>query len=161
MSASRRAARGWRAATLAPALAIAALGAASVLAAGCVGPIGYVGNVTRNASSAVDEARAVNAARYAPYWWTRATEYLHQARVEAAGSDWQAANRFGRLALAAAEQAKADAIRRAADPTLMDEITPPPLSPARGEGGVAPAIGDDETPPPLAPATGDDDGATP
>lgn len=137
----------WRAAALAVALAT-----------GC-GPVGYVNTVTRNASTAVDEARAVNAAKFAPYWWTRATEYLHQARVEAASSDWQAANRFGRLAARAAEQARADAIRRAADPTLMDEITPPP-----GLGGVAPATsdgGDDETPGKLAPATDDEPGATP
>src|SRR5512139_3936284 len=114
MSASARVAHAWRVAAL-----------AAVLAAGC-GPVGYVSQVTRSASTAVDEARAVNAAKYAPYWWTRATEYLHQARVEAASADWQAANRFGRLATRAAEQAKTDALRRAADPTLMDEITPPP-----------------------------------
>jgi hypothetical protein len=146
MSASRRVARGWRAAAL-----------ATLLAAGCVGPVGYVSQVTRNASAAVDEARAVNAAKYAPYWWTRATEYLHQARVEAAASDWQAANRFGWLATRAAEQAKADAIRRAADPKLMDEITPP--AGAGGTGRLAPALGDDaagDAPPKLAPATGDD-----
>jgi hypothetical protein len=143
MSASARVARAGRAAALALALA-----------AGC-GPVGYVSQVTRSASSAVDEARAVNAAKYAPYWWTRAVEYLHQARAEAAASDWQAANRFGRLATAAAEQAKADSIRRAADPKAMEEITPPPGSPARGQGGIAPAI-DDDLPPTLAPATGDD-----
>lgn len=134
---------------------------AASLALGC-GPIEYVNQVTRGASTAVEEARAVNAARYAPYHWTRATEYLHQARVEAAAADFQAANRFGRLATQAAEQAKADAIRRAADPRLMDEITPPPM-PGRGSGGLAPAVedtpdDDDEAPkkPTLAPATGDE-----
>ncbi len=97
--------------------------AASCAAAAC-GPIGYVSNV-RGASTAVEEARAVNAAKYAPYEWTRAVEYLRQARAEAAYADFQAANRFGRLAEEAATKAKADAIRRAADPRLMDEITPP------------------------------------
>ena len=112
---------------------------------GC-GPVGYVNQVTRKASTAVDEARSVGADRLSPYWWTRAVEYLHQARVEAAAADWQAANRFGRLATAAAEQARADAIRRAADPRAMEEITPPPVSPARGEGGLAPATADEDAP---------------
>mgnify|MGYP001351148654 FL=1 len=43
------------------------------------GPIEYVSTVTRTATSAVDEARAVDAERLAPYWWTRAVEYLHKA----------------------------------------------------------------------------------
>ncbi len=137
-------------------------------AAAC-GPVGYISQVTRTATSAVDEARAVNAARYAPYHWTLAVEYLHQARVEAAAADFEAANRFGRLATRAAEQARADAIRRAADPKAMDEITAPPVGPGRGEGGLAPAIdaeadadadADEVRPKPtLAPAT--DDGAAP
>jgi hypothetical protein len=47
----------------------------------------------------------------------------------------------------AAERAKADAIRRAADPRLLDEITPPrrPLPPGS----------DDETPAELLPAEQD------
>ena len=118
---------------------------------GC-GPIGYVSQVTRTASTSVEEARAANAAKYAPYWWTRATEYLHTAREEASHANFGAANRFGRLSAEAAEHAKADAVRRAADPKAMDEITPPPMTaPVRGEGGLAPAIEDDdaETPPGL------------
>jgi hypothetical protein len=128
------------------------------------GPIGYVSTV-RGADTAVEEARAVNAAKYAPYEWTRAVEYLRQARAEAAYADFQAANRFGRLSAEAAAKAKADAIRRAADPRLMDEITPPagtPGSPGnhRSKGPLAPVIDaddgdpdtDDETPPGLEPA---------
>lgn len=120
------------------------------LVAAC-GPIEYVSSVTRTASSAVDEARAVDAERLAPYWWTRAVEYLHKARELAAHAHFQAANRFGRLSTEAATQAKADAIRRAADPRLMDEITPPRrLTPAKGSekgrGGLAPVVDDDETP---------------
>jgi hypothetical protein len=122
------------------------------LVVGACGPIGYVSNV-RSAATAVEEARAVNAAKYAPYEWTRAVEYLRQARAEAAYADFEAANRFGRLSSEAAAKAKADAIRRAADPRLMDEITPPegvPGTPAvRGQDGLAPAIdesGDDEEP---------------
>ena len=113
------------------------------LAGAACGPVGYVSGVTRGASVAVEEARALNAAKYAPYWWTRAVAYLDQAREEAARADWQAANRFGRLASEAADKAKADAIRRAADPRLMEEITPPPPPPGRGGDGLAPAIDGD------------------
>ncbi|HVV88002.1 MAG TPA: hypothetical protein VHE35_33405 [Kofleriaceae bacterium] len=145
----------------APALPARAWLAAAVAAAlAACGPVGYLSQVTRSASTAVDEARVLNAAKYSPYWWTRAVEYLHQARVKAASADFQAANRFGRLATAAAHQAKADSVRRAADPRTMDEITPPPPGPSRGENGTAPALDDDETPAPLAPARGDD-GAAP
>lgn len=128
-------------------LALALVVSASLAACG---PIGYVSQVTRTASTSLDEARAVNAAKYAPYWWTRAVEYLHKAREEAAHANFGAANRFGRLSAEAAEHAKADAVRRAADPTTMDEITAPPMStPARGGTGLAPAIEDDEAPPGL------------
>ncbi|MBK9037375.1 MAG: hypothetical protein IPL61_40060 [Myxococcales bacterium] len=118
-----------------------------LVALAACGPIEYVSGVTRTAANAVDEARSVDAARFAPYWWTRSIEYLHKAREEAAHANFQAANRFGRLATDAAEHAKVDAIRRAADPSLMDEITPPRRapSPARGGGGLAPVV-DDETP---------------
>ena len=126
------------------------LALALVIAAGC-GPIGYVSQVTRTATTSVDEARAVNAAKYAPYWWTRAVEYLHKAREEAAHANFGAANRFGRLSAEAAERAKVDAIRRAADPSLMDEITPPPMTPGRGDDGLAP-VEDDE--PPKKPGKG-------
>ena len=117
---------------------------ATVLLLGACGPIGYVSNV-RSAATAVEEARAVNAAKYAPYEWTRAVEYLHQARAEAAYADFQAANRFGRLSAEAAAKAKADAIRRAADPRLMDEITPPAgISGPSKKEGLAPAIENEE-----------------
>lgn len=113
------------------------------------GPIGYVQNV-RGASTAVEEARAVNAAKYAPYEWTRAVEYLHAARAEAAMADFEAANRFGRLATEAATKAKADAIRRAGDPRAMDEITPPPGAgsrPGSPDKGLAPVVDPDEETP--------------
>ncbi len=83
---------------------------------GC-GPIIYVNEVTRRASSAVDEARAAQADKYAPYHWTRATEYLRKARELAAHADMQAANRYGRLATEAAELALEEAVTAAKDPT--------------------------------------------
>ncbi len=145
---------------------VVSVAATVVLGAGC-GPIGYVSQVTRTASTAVDEARAVNAAKYAPYDWTRAVEYLHQARVEAAAADFEAANRFGRLATRSAEQARVDSVRRAADPKAMEEITPPPGVPGRGGHRLAPAIEpttDDATPARpsrLAPISDDGAGGKP
>jgi hypothetical protein len=72
------------------------------------GPIAYVSE-TRRADDAVAQARHVEAEKHAPYWWTRAREYLHKARENAARADFQGANRFGRLATAAARQAVVDA----------------------------------------------------
>lgn len=98
------------------------------------GPIAYVSDVTVNADNAVEAARAAQAEKLAPYWWTRATEYLHKARENAARADFQGANRFGRLAQEAAEQAIADA----KDPSKR----PIDLGKEPGAGGVAPAKGD-------------------
>ncbi|MCA9675041.1 MAG: DUF4398 domain-containing protein [Kofleriaceae bacterium] len=143
---------------------------ATSLFVGACGPIEYVNTVTRGASSAVEAARTANAAKWSPYWWTRAVEYLHQAREEAAYADFQAANRFGRLAEEAATKAREEALRRAGDPEaakeldMMDAARRPA---SHGSGGLAPVTGDDETPPPprpMAPVTddggdGDDAGA--
>jgi len=98
------------------------------------GPIEYVNQVTRRAESSVAAARAVDAPKYAPYWWMRATEYLHQARVEAAAADFQAANRFGRLATEAADKAHDEALLRARDPEARKELE------AIDGRGLAPAI---------------------
>lgn len=81
------------------------------LALGACGPIGYANDVARTANNAVEEARAVDAANHAPYWWTRAVEYLHKARELGARADFQGANRFGRLATDAAQHATEEAHR--------------------------------------------------
>jgi hypothetical protein len=81
---------------------------AILLAASACGPIVYVSDVTRKATTSVDEARAAQADKHSPYYWTRATQYLHQAKVLAAHADFQGANRFGRLAAEAAEKATAE-----------------------------------------------------
>ena len=110
-----------------------------VLALASCGPIAYVNEVTRKASASVELARAAEADKYAPYYWTRATQYLHQAKVLAAHADFQAANRFGRLASAAAEKAVVEAAEAAKDPSkrpLQQQ-----LAPAKGTdtNSIAPA----------------------
>ena len=51
----------------------------AIAAGAACGPIAYTGEV-RRASGAIDAARAAHADKYAPYWWTRATQYFHKAR---------------------------------------------------------------------------------
>ena len=121
------------------ALAACALAGGGGLA-GC-GPIRYVGDVTRRASDAVDAARAAQAEKYAPYWWTRATQYLHKAREVAAHADFQGATRFGRLATEAANQAAADARIAAGDPSKRPiDLAPGPGAPSKPTNApVAPA----------------------
>jgi len=76
---------------------------------GACGPIAYVSQVTLRADDAVEAARAAEAEKYSPYWWTRAKEYLYMAREVAGHADYQGANHFGRLAEEAAIKAKAEA----------------------------------------------------
>jgi hypothetical protein len=97
-----------------PLLLLAALLCAS-LSLAC-GPIEYVNQVTRRASSEVDAAKAVQADKHAPYWYTLAVEYLNKAREEASTSDFQAANRFGRRSAEAARKARALSLERAKNP---------------------------------------------
>jgi hypothetical protein len=103
------------------------------------GPIAYVNEVTRRASTAVDAAHAAQADKYAPYYWTRATQYLHQARVKAAASDFEGANRFGRLATEAAEKAVVEATIAEKDPSKrpLELQKTKGVAPAKGE--IAPA----------------------
>ena len=104
------------------------------------GPVAYVGEVTRKASDRVEKARVAEADKYAPYYWTRATQYLHQSRVKAAKSDWEGANRFGRLATEAADLALSNAEIAAKDPSKRPLELKPDLAPAKGDSTpVAPA----------------------
>ena len=88
-----------------------------VLLASSCGPIVYVGEVTSRASTAVEHARDAQADTLAPYWWTRAVEYLHEARELAAHADFQGANKFGRLAAEAADKAIEEASLAVKDPS--------------------------------------------
>jgi hypothetical protein len=113
---------------------VAVLGLVAI--AGC-GPVRYISDVGR-AAAAVEDARAVQAEKYAPYWWTRATEYLHRAREVAAYADYQGASRFGQIAAEAATRAATDARIAARDPSSPRGALPP-APPARPtEAPVAP-----------------------
>ena len=59
------------------------LGVIALVVAAACGPVAYVHQVTMSADDAVEAARAAHAEKYSPYWWTRANEYLHMARVVA------------------------------------------------------------------------------
>jgi len=132
--------------------------AVTVAVLGGCGPVTYVGEV-HHADDAVEAARTANAERYAPYWWTRATQYLHKARELAGHADWTGANQFGRLATEAANVAQQEAAVAAGDPSKR-----PLEGPAAGSDkpGIAPAkepVAPDEPSPasgkdrsPVAPA---------
>jgi hypothetical protein len=109
-----------------------------VVLVGC-GPITYVRTVTRSASDSIEAARAANADKLAPYWWTRATQYLRMAHVEAARADFQGANRFGRLAGEAADKATEEALVVAKDPSKGPlQTSPKRIAPAKPDDDDAP-----------------------
>ena len=112
-----------------------------VLVLTACGPVAYVSEVTRKASDRVDKARAAEADKYAPYYWTRAKEYLYKARERAAYADYQGANRFGRLAAESADLAEQMAVQAKKDPSKRPLNMKPDLAPAKekGTGDVAPA----------------------
>ena len=120
--------------------------------AGC-GPIVYVSEVTRHASDAVDAARAAHADKYAPYWWTRATQYLAKAREIAPYADFQGANRFGRLATQAADKATEEAQIAEKDPSKRPlDLHPdvhPDVVPAKDPPDARPAPAKDPAPAPA------------
>ena len=107
------------------------------------GPIVYVNEVTRRAADKVAEAKAAEAEKYAPYFWTRAIEYYNKAREVAAYADFQGANAYGRLASEAAEKAIVEAAAVKKDPSKgpLDRQVAPAKAPAKEPepDGVAPA----------------------
>jgi hypothetical protein len=68
-----------------------------VAATGC-GPIEYISVVTFQASKAVQEAKASRAPELAPYEYTAAVEYLHQAREVGGYARYHDAIEFGKKA---------------------------------------------------------------
>jgi hypothetical protein len=85
---------------------------AALLLLAC-GPVGYISQVSRRAATAVEEARQAGAERLAPYEFTAATVYLHEARDEAAAAQYQIAIQYGQRAEQLAERAKLLAQERA------------------------------------------------
>jgi sRNA-binding protein len=129
---------------------VLALALLSITAA--CGSITYIRQVPFNAADKVENARSLNAAKFSPYWWTRATEYLRMAREVAAHADFQGANHFGQLSAEAADKASAEAEERGRDPSKMpknpmeqgnapakDDAAPAKDGVAPAKDGVAPA----------------------
>ena len=113
---------------------------ALALAAGC-GPIAYINQVTREASTKVERAKSLEADKLSPYWYTRAITYLRMSREVAAHADFQGANRFGRLSAEAAAKAAEEAEAAAKDPTKRPVNPTRELAPAKDTDtdAVAPA----------------------
>jgi hypothetical protein len=114
-------------------LALAVVLATGQAAGGC-GPIAYVQGVTYKADDAVAEAKAAEAEKYAPYYWTRANQYLYMAREVAAHADYQGANRFGRLAADAANKAVEEAGIVKADPSKGPIDPNKEIAPGKDDG---------------------------
>ena len=108
--------------TAVPARLAALVVAVLALGAGC-GPIVYINRVTMNAASAVEQAKTAGAEQASPYWYTRATLFLRRARIEAADADFEAANRFGRIAADAARTAyeETSAAKSPAAPVVTEQ----------------------------------------
>ena len=126
-----------------------ALALAMLTGLAACGPIAYVNEVTRHADDAVANARHAEAEKYAPYWWTRATQYLHKARERAAYADFQGANRFGRLATQAAEQAIIDAKDPSKRPLELEESKGGGVAPAKDPADAAAPAKDSPVPVPV------------
>jgi hypothetical protein len=111
---------------------------ALALLSGC-GPIQYIQTVPYGAAEKVDHARALNAEKFSPYWWTRAVVYLHMAREVAGHADYQGANHFGRLSSEAADKAAEESEAAARDPSKVPVNPTKELAPAKETDSVAPA----------------------
>ena len=107
--------------------------ARAVLAVAALAGCGPVATSARSAARRPPSRRPARPrpSKYAPYWWTRATEYLHRAREVAAHADYQGASRFGRLAAEAATRAAADARIAARDPSKRPLDFVPDAAPAK------------------------------
>jgi hypothetical protein len=78
---------------------------------GC-GPVEYLNQVSSRASNALMLAQREDAGRYAPYEFTKASEYYRKAREEAGHSAYQAAIDYGRKCEELATKARAIARER-------------------------------------------------
>jgi hypothetical protein len=81
---------------------ILALYAGMALATGC-GPIIATSNIVQ-ADAALEEAKMLNAQRYAPYWFHSANIYLKKARDLDGHSEYQYASEYAGIALVRANK---------------------------------------------------------
>ena len=112
------------------------------------GPVEYMSQVTRKASSAVEAARAANADKLAPYEFTSAVEYLHKAREEGGYAQYQDAIEYGHKSEELAERARAIAMTRMSEPVTTAPAAPAePARPAEAAPPKARPDGDREDEP--------------
>jgi hypothetical protein len=106
----------------------------SALLAGC-GPIEYISQVANKAAPAVAAAKLAQADRYSPYEYTKAEEYLHKAREEAAYAEYQDAIYYGEQAEHFANLARANSVARLSQGGASSPAAsaPPPQSGKRPE----------------------------
>ena len=117
------------------------------------GPVTYIGEV-RRASDAIDDAKVARAETLAPYWFARANQYLHKAREVAAHADYQAANRFGRIATESAHKAvdEARVAEKDAQPQLDTAAKDQPAKAAPAKDAPAKDAPAEDAPVKAAPA---------
>jgi Domain of unknown function (DUF4398) len=122
-----------------------AAGSVLVLApfAGC-GPVEYINQVGNKAAEAVSAAKLAQADRYAPYEYTAAEQYLHQAREVAGHAEYQDAIEYGHRSEDLANRARALALAHVAEqPSKSSRVTPAGEreDPAPGEDSPETAAG--------------------
>lgn len=117
---------------------LSALVLAIAFAAGC-GPVGYMQQVHRRASEAVEEARRAGAEEAAPYEYTSAVAYLAKAREEGAEAEYGNAIELGRRAEELALQARAIARR-------PDKKRAAPAAQSQRGGALTPPAAEGTTP---------------
>jgi hypothetical protein len=92
---------------------------------GC-GPVEYLNQVTRRASTAFAAAQKVDAEKLAPYEYYTAQEFLHKSREVAGYARYQLAIDYGRRAEEAALKARALALEKKGQPAAPEPERPTP-----------------------------------
>jgi hypothetical protein len=105
-------------------LGLLAAGALGLALFGC-GPVEYLDQVTRRATTAFAAAQKVDAEKLAPYEFYTAQEYLHKSREVAGYARFQLAIDYGRISEEAAVKARALSLEKKSQPSAEPAITPP------------------------------------
>jgi hypothetical protein len=109
----------------------------TLVASGC-GPVEYLGQVGTRAPAALAEAQKRGAERLAPYEFTAASEYLHEARFVAGHAAYQRAIAYGKRAEELANRAEALARERSAEQPALREAPPAARAPSLPEAAPQP-----------------------